>query len=47
MDYGDITVPVIRALKKQRKIEAIKEPKNEAPTIDLKDVLKTYEYLIQ
>ena len=47
VDYGDITVPVIRALKKQRKIEAIKEPKNEAPTIDLKDVLKTYEYLIQ
>ena len=47
VDYGYITVPVIRALKKQCKIEAIKEPKTEAPTIDLKEVLKTYEYLIQ
>ena len=46
-DYGDINVPLIRALKKQREIEEIKEPNTEAPTIDLKDVSKTYEYLIQ
>ena len=47
VDYGDITVPAIHALKKQREIEAIKEPKTEALTINLKDVLKTYQYLIQ
>ena len=45
--YGDITVPAIHDLKKQHKIEAIKDPKTEAPTINLKDVLKTYKYLIQ
>ena len=41
VEYEDINVPVIRDLKKQRKIEAIKEPKTEAPTINLKDVSKT------
>ena len=38
VNYGGITVPMICSLKKQREIEAIKEPKTEAPTIDLKDV---------
>ena len=47
VDYGDITVPDIRALKKQREIEAIKEPKTEALTINLKYFLKTYESLNQ
>ena len=41
VDYGDITVTAIRALKKQREIEVIQEPKTEALTIDLKDVSKT------
>ena len=47
VDYGDINVPLIRALKKQREIEEIKEPNTEAPMIDLKDFSKTYEYLIR
>ena len=47
VDYGDITVPAIHALNKQHMIEAIKYPKNEAPTINLKNVLKTYESLIK
>ena len=34
VDYGDITVPAIRALKKQLEIEAIKDPKTGATTID-------------
>ena len=46
MDYGDITVTAIRALKKQSKIEAIKEPKTEDLIINLKDVSKTHESLI-
>ena len=41
VEYEDINVPVIRDLKKQRKIEAIKEPKTDALKIDLKDVSKT------
>ena len=47
VDYGDITVYDICALKKQRTIESIRESKKEALTIDLEDVLKTYESLIQ
>ena len=47
MDYGDITVPESRALKKQCDIEAIKEPNTDAPTIDLKDVSKAYESFVQ
>ena len=47
VEYGNINVTDIRAMKKQRKIEAIKEPKTEDPMIDLKGFLKTYEYLIQ
>ena len=38
VNYGDITVPTICALKKQREIEALKEPKIEVPKIDLKDI---------
>ena len=47
VNYGDITIPNIHALKKKCEVEAIKEPKTEAPTINLKDLLKTFEYLIQ
>lgn len=47
VDYADITVPKIRALKKQREVEALKESKPELPTIDLKDVSKTYEAMVQ
>ena len=47
VDYTNITVPEIRALKKQREMEATTESKPEAPTIDLKDVSKTYEALVQ
>ena len=47
VDYGYITVPAIQTMKKQREIEAIKEPKTEAPAIDLKDSSKTYKYMIQ
>ena len=47
VDYGDTTVPVICALKKQHDIDVTKEPKTETPTIYLKDVLKAYESLIQ
>ena len=47
VDCWDTTVPIIHALKKQYDIEAIKKPNTEAMTIDLKDVSKTYESLIQ
>ena len=47
VDCGDITVPVTLSLRKQREIEAYKESKTEALTINLKDVLKTFEYFIQ
>ena len=47
VDYGDINVTAIFSLKKQQEKEAIKYPKTEASTIDLKDVLKTYKSLIQ
>jgi len=47
VDYADITVPSIHALKKQCKVEALKEAKPELPTIDPKDVSKTYEAMVQ
>ena len=47
VDYGDINVPTIHYLNKKRKIEAIKDPKNDDPTINFKDVSKTYESLIR
>ena len=46
VDYGDITVTDIRDMRKQRKIEAIKDHKTESMTINLKDVSKKYKYLI-
>ena len=47
VDYSDITVTNIRALKKQRYMELAKEAKHEATAIDLEDVSKTYEAMIQ
>ena len=47
VDYSDITVTNIRALKKQRYMELDKEAKHEATAIDLEDVSKTHEAMIQ
>ena len=47
VDYSDITVPKMCALKKQLEMESGKEKNHEAPTIDLKDISKTYEAIIQ
>ena len=46
VDYGDINVPAILTMKKHSEIEAIKERKTEAPTINLKDFSETYKSLI-
>ena len=47
VDYGDVTVPKICALKKQLELDSSKETNPEAPTINLKDISKTYEAMIQ
>ena len=47
MDSSDIVVPNICAPKKQRELELAKETNTEAPIIDLKDVSKPYEAMIQ
>ena len=47
VEYVDITVPNIYALKKQQDMELAKETKLEALTINLKDVSETYEAIIQ
>ena len=46
VDYSDITVPNIFALKKQRELGSAKETNTEALTINLKDISKTYETMI-
>ena len=47
MDYGDITIPKICALKKQQDMESDKEKNPESSTIDLKDVSNNYDTMIQ
>ena len=42
MDYSEITLPDIFALKKQQELELAKETNPEDPTIDLEDVSNTY-----
>ena len=47
VDYSDITVQNMSYLKKQRDLESAKETNPETPTIDLRDVSRTYESMIQ
>ena len=47
VNYGDITVPRIHALKKQQEMESTKGSKLEDITINMKDVSKTYKLMIQ
>ena len=47
VEYGDITIPHIFTLKKQQELDSAKETNPEATTIDLKDISKTYEEMIQ
>ena len=47
MEYVTITAPNFFALKTQQEFESANETNPEAPKIDLKDVSKTYEAMIQ
>ena len=47
VDYGNTTVPNICALKKQIYLGSAKEKNPEAPTINLKDVSKKHEEIMQ
>ena len=47
MDYSDISVPNICAMRKQQEMESDKEKNPKYPTIDLKDISKTFEAMIQ
>ena len=47
VEHNNVTVPNICALKKQQEMESDKKTSYEDPKIDLKDVSKTYEAIIQ
>ena len=47
VDYSDINITNICALKKQQELDSDKKTNPESPTIDLKDVSNTYESMNQ